>query len=140
MLGDRLEVVTDSRHLVGSLTVPLEEADLSLQELASLPVEKGWGTISTGRSPGIRVEDLESMFGLRAAVIVLGALADALLSEAINADLYGRPYLPMDLAEDNRYEEILAMQRELQQISDADESLRAVRNAFDQIMKRKFPL
>lgn len=138
MIGDRWAVAVDSQHLVANFTEPLENAGLTLKDMDSLPLRGGWATISSGQASGFRVEDLESTFGSRAAVIILKALADALLSEAINADWHGTPYRSINITEENRYEEILAMQEEMQNRIEADESLQAMRDSFGLMMNREF--
>jgi hypothetical protein len=92
MTSDDLNFGVDARHLVAGLTIPLEDTGLSTTDLASLPLHDGWATISTAHGEGLRPQDLEGTFGTRSAVIVLGALADALLSESINADMKGSSY------------------------------------------------
>ena len=91
MTGDNFAWGLDGRHLVAGLTIPLEDTGLGTSELDSLPLRGGWATISAEHGPGFRPQELEGAFGPRVAVIVLEALADALLSESINADMYGNP-------------------------------------------------
>lgn len=83
---------------------------------------------------------MEQAFGSRAAVLVLTALADALLSESINADQFGNPYRAIELGESNRYEEVLAMQKELQAQIEADEQRRAIHYEFNVLIGREFSL
>jgi hypothetical protein len=128
----------DGQHLVAGLTVPLEDTGFTPPDLDSLPLRGGWATISTAHGPGLQVEDLEQAFGTRAAVIVLKALADALLSESINADLYGSPYRSVELDDDNRYEEVLAMQKDLQIRIEADEQSKVTHDVFNAMMHREF--
>lgn len=135
--GTDWTAVVDGQHLVANLTVPLEDAGLTLKDLESLPLRDGWACISTAHGVGLRVEDLEKHFGSRAAVIILEALADALLSEFINRDLFGNPYRSLEL-NDNRYEEVLLMRNVLQQRIDADEQRQLTRNAFNALMNRGF--
>ena len=89
MSSDNLVFGVDGRHLVAGLTIPLEDTGLSTTDLDSLPLHGGWATISTAHGEGLRPQDLEGTFGPRSAVVVLEALADALLSESINADMRG---------------------------------------------------
>jgi hypothetical protein len=138
MIGDNLALGMDGQHLVAGLTVPLEDTGFTPPDLDSLPLREGWATISTAHGPGLQVEDLEQAFGTRAAVIVLKALADALLSESINADLYGSPYRSVELDDDNRYEEVLAMQKDLQSRIEADEQSKVTNDVFNAMMNREF--
>jgi hypothetical protein len=140
MIGDNLAFGVDGQHLVAGLTVPLEATGLSPTDLDSLPLRGGWATISTAHGSGLRVEDLERAFGARAAVIVLEALADALLSESINADLYGSPYRSVELDDDNRYEEVLAMQKALQSRIEVDEKRQVTHDVFNTMMNREFSI
>lgn len=129
----------DGTHLVASTTVPLEDAGLTLMDLESLPLREGRAFISTALGPGLRAEDLEKNFGSRAAVIVLEALADALLSEFINRDLFGTPYRAFEV-DDNRYEEVLQMRSVLRHKIDSDEQRQVTRNVFEALMGREFSL
>jgi hypothetical protein len=116
----------------------LEETGLAMGELNSLPLHEGWVLITTSHGSGLHVEDIEETFGRRAAVLVLEALADALLSESINADQYGNPYRAIELAESNRYEEVLAMQNELQAQIEDDEQRTATLYEFNALIDREF--
>lgn len=138
MVGDTWALKVDDNHLVGGLTVPLEETGLTVGDVSSLPLHEGWALITTSHGSGLHVEDVEHTFGSRAAVFVLAALADALLSESINADQYGNPYRAIELVDNNRYEEVLAMQKELQARMEADEQWRATHNAFSALIDREF--
>lgn len=129
----------DGKHLVANSTVPLEDAGLTPTELESLPLRDGWTLISTAHGAGLRVEDLEKLFGSRAALIILEALTDALLSEFINRDLFGTPYRAMEL-NDNRYEEVLLMRNVLQHTIEADEQRQVIRNVFNAMMDREFSI
>lgn len=94
---------------------------MSTTDVDSLPLHDGWATISTAHAEGLRPQDLEGTFGPRSAVIVLKALADALLSESINADMTGSSYRSVELDDDNRYEEVLAMHQNLQSRIEVEE-------------------
>lgn len=137
MTGTGSTAAVDGQHLVANSTVPLEDAGLTLKDLESLPLRDGWASISTAHGAGLRVEDLEKLFGSRAAVIILEALADALLSEFINRDLFGNPYRSFEL-NDNRYEEVLLMRNVLQHRIDADEQRQVTRSAFNALINREF--
>ena len=138
MTSDNVACGVGSMHLVAELTIPLEDSGLSTTDLESLPLLGGWATISTAQADGLRPEDLEGIFGPRAAAIVLEALADALLSESINADMNGYSYRLNDLNGDNRYEEILAMHKNLLRRIDAEDEKQVTRDVFHSMMSREF--
>ena len=138
IIGNDWALMVDYSHVLAALTVPLEEAGLARGDLDSLPLHAGWARISTSHGCGLYVEDVEQAFGSRAAVIVLKALAEALLSESINADQYGIPYRAIELVENNRYEEVLDMQKELQARTERDERRRATEYEFNALMNREF--
>lgn len=140
MIGDDWALVVDNNHLVAGLTVPLEETGLAIDDVDSLPLHEGWALLTTSRGSGVHVEDVEQTFGSRAAVFVLKALADALLSENINADQHGNPYRMIELHEINRYEEVLAMQKELQARIESDEQRRAIDYDFKALIHHEFSL
>lgn len=140
MIGDDWVLVVDNNHLVAGLTVPLEETGLAMDDVDSLPLHGGWALLTTSHGSGLHVEDVEQTFGSRAAVFVLKALADALLSENINADQYGDPYRAIELHGINRYEEVLAMQKELQARIESDEQRRATDYDFKALIHREFNL
>jgi len=140
MVGDAWVLKIDDNHLLAGLTIPLEETGLVMGDISSLPLHEGWVLITTSHGSGLHVEDLEQTFGARAAVFVLMALADALLSESINADQYGRPYRAVELDESNRYKEVLAMQKELHARIEADEQRRATDHEFNALIDREFNL
>ncbi|WP_043444251.1 hypothetical protein [Arthrobacter sp. L77] len=75
----------DVRYVMGAATVPLEEAGLTIQGLASMPLFEGW-MIIRHRGAGLRAEEVATVFGARATIVLLSALSDALLSESINED------------------------------------------------------
>ena len=137
-ISDNLFFGVDGRHLVAGLTVPLEDTGLSTTDLDSLPLHGGWATISTAHGKGVRPQDLEGSFGPRSAVIVLEALADALLSESINADMKGSPYRSEELHGDNRYEEVLAMHKTLQSRLEIEEQMQVTHDVFNAMMSREF--
>lgn len=138
MLGDKLAVGVGGQHLVAGLTIPLEDTGLSTTDLDSLPLHGGWATIATAHGEGLRPQDLEGTFGPRSAVVVLEALADALLSESINADLKGSSYRSVELCDDNRYEEVLAMHKNLQSRIELEEHGRVMHDVFSAMMSREF--
>lgn len=128
----------DGSHLVAGLTIPLEDTGLSTTDLDSLPLHGGWATISTAHGEGLHPQDLEGSFGPRSAVIILEALADALLSESINADMKGSPYRSVGLHGDNRYEEVLAMHKTLQRRLETEEQMQVTRDVFNAMISREF--
>lgn len=138
MIRDAWALKVDANHLVAGLTIPMEETGLSIRDISSLPLQEGWALITTRHGSGLHVDDVEQTFASRAAVFVLAALADALLSEAINADQYGNPYRAIELGESNRYEEVLAMQKELQARIEADEQRMATHYEFNALIDREF--
>lgn len=138
MIGDDWALKVDQNHLVAGVTVPLEETGLATGDIDSLPLNEGWALITTSHGAGLHVEDVEQTFGSRAAVFVLKALADALLSESINADQYGNPYRAIELDGSNRYEEVLDMQKALQARIEADEQRRATHCDFNARIDREF--
>ncbi|MGO4435757.1 hypothetical protein AB4Y88_21485, partial [Paenarthrobacter sp. RAF9] len=77
-------------------------------------------------------------FGRRPALVVLEALADALLSESINVDMKGSPYRSLELSEDNRYEEVLAMHGNLRSRIEAEEQEQVTHDVFNAMMSREF--
>ncbi len=139
MSGDNLVFGVDGRHLLAGLTIPLEDTGLSTTDLDSLPLHDGWATISTAHGEGLRPQDLEGTFGPRSAVIVLEALADALLSESINADTNGRSYRSVELNDNNRYEEVLAMHKNLQSRIDVEDPERVTHDVFNAMMSLRIP-
>ena len=138
MIGDNLAFGVDGKHLVAGLTIPLEDTGLSTTDLDSLPLHGGWATISTAHGEGLRPQNLEGTFGPRSAVIVLEALADALLSESINADMKGSSYRSVELSDDNQYEEVLAMHKNLQSRIEVEEQVRVTHDVFTAMMSREF--
>lgn len=140
MIGDNFSLGLDGRHLIAGLTVPLENTGLGTPEMDSLPLRGGWATISAEHGPGFRPQELEGAFGPRVAVIVLEALADALLSESINADMHGNPYRSIELECDNRYEEVLAMHKNLQRRIASHEQDQVNHDVFNAMMNRAFRL
>lgn len=138
MIGDNLAFGVDGKHLVGGLTIPLEDTGLSPADLDSLPLHGGWATISSAHGEGFRPQDLERTFGPRSAVVVLKALADALLSESINADMTGSPYRSVELDDDNLYEEVLAMHKNLQSRIEVEEQEQVTHAVFNAMMSREF--
>ncbi|MDF2048870.1 hypothetical protein [Arthrobacter sp. Cr_A7] len=137
--GSGWTAAVDGKHLVANATVPLEDTGLTPADLESLPLQDGWTSISTAHGAGLRVEHLEKHFGSRAALIILEALADALLSEFINRDLFGNPYRTIEL-NDNRYEEVLLMRNVLLHRIEADEQRQVTRNVFNALMDREFSI
>lgn len=138
MTGDEWAVKLDDSHVLAALTVPLEETSLTVGDVDSLPLDRGWVLITTSYGCGLHVEDVEQAFGSRAAVIVLKALSEALLSESINADQYGKPYRAIELDESNRYEEVLDMHKELQERIQAEEQRKATQYEFNALIDREF--
>lgn len=138
MIGDNLAFGVDGKHLVAGLTIPLEDTGLSTTDLHSLPLHGGWATISTAHGEGLRPQNLEGTLGPRSAVIVLEALADALLSESINADMKGCPYRSVELSDDNRYEEVLDMHKNLQSRIEMEEQVQVTHDVFTAMMSREF--
>lgn len=138
MIRDAWALKVDVNHLVAGLTIPLEETGLAIGDISSFPLHEGWALIATRHGSGLHVESVEQTFGSRAAVFVLAALADALLSEAINTDQHGNPYRAIELDQSNRYEEVLAMQKELQARIEADEQRRATEYEFNALIDREF--
>jgi hypothetical protein len=138
MKDDNLAFGVDGKHLVAGLTIPLEDTGLSTTDLDSLPLHGGWATISTAHGEGLRPHDLEGTFGPRSALIVLEALADALLSESINTDMKGSSYRSVELYGENRYEEVLAMHKNLQSRIEVEEQERVTHDVFSAMFSREF--
>lgn len=138
MIGDKPAFGVDGKHLVAGLTIPLEDTGLSTRDLDSLPLHGGWATISTEHGEGLRPQDVEGMFGPRSAVIVLEALADALLSESINADMNGSSYRSIEQSHANRYEEVRAMHKNLQSRIEKEEQVQVTLDVFNAMMRREF--
>jgi hypothetical protein len=58
--------------------------------------------------------------------------------ESINADLYGNHYRSVEQDDDNRYEEILAMQKDLQNRIEVDEQRQVTHDVFSGMTSREF--
>jgi hypothetical protein len=128
----------DTRHLVGSLCIPLEDTGLSVQDVEALPLRDGWLTVTASEGPGIAAEELEELFGPHVAVLALHVLTEALLSEYINMDLRAAPYRSTEVESDELHLAVQALHADLaERISQVAER-QQTRNAFDEIIWRSF--
>jgi hypothetical protein len=128
----------DTRHLVGSLCIPLEDTGLSVQDVEVLPLRDGWVTVTASEGLGIAAEELEELFGPHVAVLALQVLTEALLSEYINMDLRAAPYRSTEVESDELHWAVQALHADLAVRISQKAERQQTRNAFDEIISRSF--
>ncbi|OUM41050.1 hypothetical protein [Arthrobacter sedimenti] len=127
----------DFRYVMGGITVPLEETGLTKQELASMPLCDGWTVISYCGA-GLRAHEVSQVFGVRAAIVILSALSDALLSESINEDDGGSLFRPgEDLLTDD-WDHVCELLQRLQDQLEAENQREEVSFAFFDLIQASY--
>lgn len=128
----------DQEHLVGTLSMPLEETGLSIDDVEILPLDDGWLTVTATNGPGIAASHLEELLGTEAAVLALQVLTEALMSECINMDLRAAPYRSFETDDVELYDAIQAMHADLAVRVASKIECQETRRAFDEIMSRAY--
>ncbi|MCZ2404911.1 hypothetical protein IV498_17495 [Paenarthrobacter sp. Z7-10] len=117
---------SDCNHLVAYTSLPVAELALSKADVAGLPLADGRVVLSLD-GPGVNATDLPSLFGARAGLAILTALAAALVNEHLGCNDDGDPYRAAKATSLVRAGRVETMRAELQQGLDEEQMRRTFR-------------